>query len=139
MIPEEYQKYEKVVTVACVNFSPVAGNTEATLEKMKANIKEAAAQGCNIIAFPEEALQGAGFCTVCASEQGPCQKHQGVAETVPGPSTQEIARLAKKHDVYVVLGMQEQDKENPKILYNAVAVVAPEGILGTYRKVHLGT
>ncbi|MFC1994086.1 carbon-nitrogen hydrolase family protein [Chloroflexota bacterium] len=139
MIPEEYQKYEKVVTVACVNFTPVVGDIDATLEKMKGNIKEAAAQGCNIIAFGEEALHGAGFCEGCASEQGPCQRHREIAETVPGPSTQEIARLAKEHDVYVVLGMQEQDKENPKILYNAVAVVAPEGILGTYRKAHLGT
>jgi len=139
MIPEEYQKYENVVTVACVNFSPVVGDKNATLEKMKANIVEAAAQGSNIIAFPEEALSGAGFCEGCASEQGPCQRHQEIAETVPGPSTREVASLAREHDVYVVFGMPEQDKENPKILYNAVAVIGPEGILGTYRKAHLGT
>jgi len=137
MIPEEYQKYEQVVTVACVNFNPVWGNKEATLEKMKSNIIEAAAQGSNIIVFPEEALTGAACSEEERLEGEPCRLHRENAEPVPGPSTRVVAGLAKKHDVYVIFGMPEQEKTNPDIRYNAVAVVGPEGILGTYRKLNI--
>ncbi|MFC1994235.1 carbon-nitrogen hydrolase family protein [Chloroflexota bacterium] len=137
MIPKEYQKYEQVVTVACVNFNPVWGDKEATLEKIKANIVEAAAQGSNIIIFPEDALVGATCSEENRLENEPCRMHRDNAETVPGPSTQEVACLAKEYDVYVIFGMPEQEKTNPDIRYNAVAVVGPEGILGTYRKLNI--
>ena len=35
--------------------------------------------------------------------------------------------------------MVERDPSDPSILYNAVAFVGPEGIQGTYRKLHLGS
>ncbi len=41
--------------------------------------------------------------------------------------------------MYVVFGMPERDADDPSVLYNAAAVIGPEGILGTYRKLHLGT
>jgi predicted amidohydrolase len=62
-----------------------------------------------------------------------------LAETVPGPATEHIAALARELDIYVVFGMAERDRDEPGVLYNASAVIGPEGILGTYRKVHLGT
>ncbi|MFC1963689.1 carbon-nitrogen hydrolase family protein, partial [Chloroflexota bacterium] len=111
----------------------------ATLEKMKANIIEAAAQGSNIIVFPEMALNGMDCSDDVSLEQRPCDMHMETGETVPGPSTQLVACLAKEYDVYVIFGMAERDELNPKILYNSVAIVAPEGIMGTYRKIHLGT
>jgi predicted amidohydrolase len=40
--------------------------------------------------------------------------------------------------VYVIFGFIERDRDLPGVLYNAVAMVAPDGVLGTYRKVHLG-
>ena len=44
MIPERYASYEKV-TVGAVNFASVAGDKEASLVKIEANVREAAAQG----------------------------------------------------------------------------------------------
>jgi predicted amidohydrolase len=35
--------------------------------------------------------------------------------------------------------MAERDAVKESVLYNAAAVIGPEGIVGTYRKVHLGT
>lgn len=139
MIPTEYESYESHVTVACVNFEPIVGDKEATLRKMEGNIVEAALQGANVIAFPEEALVGASGCAGCRSEGAPCATHIEIAEEVPGPSTERIAELAAEHDVYVIFGMAEQDPVDPGRLYNAAAVVAPEGVQGTYRKLHLGT
>ena len=36
MIPAEYEEFEKVVTVGCVNFAPVWGNKDKTLAKIEA-------------------------------------------------------------------------------------------------------
>ena len=65
--------------------------------------------------------------------------HHGLAETVPGPSTEHVAALARELDIYVVFGLAERDADDPECLYNAAAVVGPEGIQGTYRKLHLGS
>jgi predicted amidohydrolase len=126
------------VVVASVNFTPVWHDTEATLAKMRANIVEAASQGADIVVFPEGALRGCGSCAECAELGGPCDGHLAGAETVPGPSTEAILELCREHDLYVVFGMPERDQHDERKLYNAAAVVGPEGILGTYRKVHLG-
>jgi predicted amidohydrolase len=126
------------VVIATVNFTPVWHDTAATLAKMRANIVEAASQGADIVVFPEGALRGCGSCAACAERQGPCDDHLAGAETVPGPSTEAILELCREHDLYVVFGMPERDRTDPNVLYNAAAFVGPEGILGTYRKVHLG-
>jgi predicted amidohydrolase len=131
--------YEPVVSVACVNFRPIAGDKRATLAKLEANIAEAAAQGANVVAFPEEALVGAQACAACRAQAGPCQEHLELAETVPGPSTERIAALARELDVYVIFGLAERDRHDARALYNAAAIIAPEGIRGTYRKVFLGS
>jgi len=139
MIPERYAGYEKTVTVGVVNFTSVPGDTDANLEKIEANLREAAAQGVELVAFPEEALVGMGECRVCRSGAPHCDYHSGLAETVPGPSTERVAELAAELDVYAIFGMAERDPDDASVLYNAAAVVGPEGILGTYRKLHLGS
>jgi predicted amidohydrolase len=139
MIPERYAAYDELVTLGAVNFTSVRGDVPATLAKVEANIVEAARQGVDIIAFPEEALTGLGGCDACRQEAPHCDYHHGLAETVPGPSTERIAELCVEHDIYVAVGMVEADSEDPEKLYNAVAFIGPEGIQGTYRKLHLGS
>ena len=92
-----------------------------------------------MLVFPEEALTGAIHCDDCEHLGGPCDLHRSLAETVPGPSTEALAGLAAEHDLYVVVGMIEQDPGDPDALYNAAAVIGPEGVIGTYRKLHLGS
>ena len=125
--------------VGVVNFAPVYGDKPATLDKIEANIVEAAAQGIDLLAFPEEALIGAAACEGCRTVGGACDEHVSLAEKVPGPATERVAKLAEQHDMYVMFGMAEQDRADPRRLYNAVAVIGPDGIQGTYRKVHLGS
>jgi predicted amidohydrolase len=139
MIPERYRAYEQTVTLAAVNFSAVTGNKAATLEKIEANIREAASQGVDIVAFPEEALTGIGDCPVCNSGEPRCDNHQALAETVPGPSTERVLELCRELDLYVAFGLIERDPVDREVLYNAAAFVGPEGIHGTYRKLHLGS
>ena len=139
MIPDRYAAYETTATIGVVNFTSVPGDVAATLAKIEANIHEAGAQGVDIVVFPEEALTGLGGCDACRHEDDHCDYHHGVAETVPGPSTERIAELCAEHDLYVAVGLVERDPNDAEILYNAAAFVGPDGIQGTYRKLHLGS
>lgn len=131
MIPARYQGYENAVTVGCVNYDSVWGDKAANLEKIKGMITEAAAQGINILAFPELALSG----YECNEN---FTMHRQAAETIPGPATEEIAALARKLDIYVALGMPEQDKNDPEVCYIACPLIGPDGLVGNYRKIHIG-
>lgn len=139
MMPERYRKYEKVVTVSCVNFHTAWGDKAANLAKIKASIEAAVATGSNIIVFPEMALSGYECSDECERDNKPCSMHHEAAETVPGPSTEAIAELTRKYSVYVALGMPERDKSIPGICYNSAALIGPEGIVGVYRKLHLAS
>jgi predicted amidohydrolase len=129
--------YEETVSLACVNFHTEWGDKAANVAKMKTFTTDAAKQGNNIIIFPELALSGYECSENIGPEKKSCKMHQELAEAIPGPSTEEMAGLAKELDVYIIFGMPEQDKKNPATRYISSVVIAPEGILGAYRKLHL--
>ena len=139
MIPERYASFEKTVTLGACNMGVVNGDKEANLAKIEANLREAASQGIDIVAFPEEALVGAAECAACRSGVTHCDYHHELAETVPGPATERIAALCRELDLYCAIGLAERDANDPETLYNAAAFIGPEGIQGTYRKLHLGS
>jgi predicted amidohydrolase len=117
--------YREKVTIAVINFEPIQGDKPATLKKIKDVTTIAAQQGAEIIVFPETALTGwAGF---------PAEKAPELAETIPGPATDAIGKLAAELNVYVCVGMIE--KKNGKT-YNSAVVIGPSGLLGVYRKTH---
>lgn len=129
--------YQDTVSIACVNFHTVWGDKKANLDKIKSFTLEAAGQGNNIIAFPELAMSGYECSDDMNGEKKSCRMHRDLAETIPGPSTEQMAELAKALDVYIIFGMPEQDKLHPDVRYISSVVIAPEGIMGAYRKLHL--
>jgi len=129
--------YQDTVSVACINFHTVWGDKAANLAKMKAFTADAAKQGNDIIVFPELALSGYECSADMHGEKKSCRMHRDSAETIPGPATEEMAALAKELDIYIIFGMPEQDKISADRRYIASVVIAPEGILGSYRKLHL--
>jgi predicted amidohydrolase len=56
------------------------------------------------------------------------------AETIPGPSTEKLARICKEQNIFSVVGMLEKDNDH---LYNVAALIGPQGVIGRYRKIHL--
>lgn len=132
-------RQDDTLHVGVVNFAPVIRDKAATLDKIEASIVEAASQGIELLAFPEEALISAAACEGCRAVGGACDEHVELSETVPGPATERVAKLAEQHDMYVMFGMAERDRVESRRLYNAVAVIGPDGIQGTYRKIHLGS
>jgi len=117
---------DTIVKVAAVQMNPKLMRKDKNLEKILLRIQEVAEVGGQLITFPECALTGYYFHSL--EESLPC------AETIPGPSTDEVADLCRKFGVHVVFGLLEL--ENDK-LYNAAALVGPDGIVGTYRKTHI--
>jgi predicted amidohydrolase len=120
--PWKYEKNE--VVVACGQYQRVYDDPKANLEKMKGMIVKAAEKGANIILFAEFALANYG----------------NFAEPVPGPSSNEIAELTKKYNVWVVYGLAEKNmnaKEGDFPAYDSAAIIGPKGVLGVYRKTHL--
>jgi len=99
---------------------------ERNLARILAHLETAARTGAKLVVFPECALTG--YCFSSREEAMP------VTETVPGPSTEEIATAARAFGCTAIVGMLEREGER---IFNAAAVVGPEGILGTYRKIHL--
>jgi predicted amidohydrolase len=138
MHPVEDPSYPTVITVGVVNFASVLRDKSATLAKMQGIARDAARQGCDLVVFPELALNSWDDCADCRATGGSCEWHLGQAESVPGPSSDAMAALAAELGIYVIFGLEERDSDEPTRIYNASAIVGPEGVLGSYRKIHLG-
>ena len=130
----------RVVNVGAAQLGPIqrADSKADVVERLVALLTQAADRGRDVVVFPELALNTWGSCADCAAAHAPCDWHLAEAETVPGPSTEAIATVAAELDIHVIVGLSERDPDDPGVLYNSAAMIAPEGILGTYRKVHLG-
>jgi predicted amidohydrolase len=128
---------ERFVSVACVNFHTKWGDKKANLRNIETAVQEAARGGSQIIVFPELALSGYECDDGIQATHQSCAMHRELAETVPGPSTRLIENIAKDLGVYIVFGMPEQDRNDPDRRYISSVIVAPHGILGAYRKLHL--
>ena len=91
-----------------------------------AQTRAAAAHDARLVIFPECALTGYAFESL--DEAVP------VAESLDGPSSRAIASVCRETGVYVATGFIESDGGK---FYNAVMLIGPEGVVGSYRKVHL--
>ncbi|MBF6225843.1 nitrilase-related carbon-nitrogen hydrolase [Nocardia abscessus] len=105
------------------------GDKESMIKAHEDYARRAAAQGAGVICF-QELFYGPYFC------QQQDTKFYDYAESVPGPTTERFAELAKELGVVLILPVYEQ--QQPGLLYNTAAVVDADGsYLGKYRKHHL--
>jgi predicted amidohydrolase len=112
--------------VAAVQMDVKILERERNLEEVLSNLEAAARSGAKLVVFPECALSG--YCYRSPEEAAP------MAEEVPGPSTERIAAAAKSLGCTAIVGVLEREGDR---IYNAAAVIGPQGVLGTYRKIHL--
>lgn len=139
------QPLQDTLRIGVVNFDATWGDKEANLQKMKNMIIKAGESNVEMLVFPELALTGYADQT---HENGiplnvlskASKMHYKLAETFPStdPSaaSNQIATLCKKYNMYVVYGFAEIDATNPMTLYNAAAIIGPDGPIGSYHKVH---
>ncbi len=111
--------------LASVHFVPKGGKSPLdNCKQYEPFIEEAAKQKADLVVLGE---------TITYVGLG--KKFEEVAEPVPGPSTDYFGELAKKHNLYIVVGLVERDKH---LIYNVAALVGPDGkLVGKYRKVCL--
>jgi beta-ureidopropionase len=109
--------------------APVAQVRDAMFEKHLPFIEEAGKKGVQILGL-QEVFNGPYFC--------PSQEPHwyDLAEEVPGPTVEKLAKLAEKHRMAMVIPVYE--REMAGVYYNTAAVVDADGkYLGKYRKTHI--
>src|SRR5262245_37054342 len=92
-----------------------------------AKLHRAADRGAKLVVFPECVLTGYGFDSR--------DQTRAAAEPLPGPSTDAVAAACAKLGVWAVFGLLEVAPDGK--LFNACALVGPNGFVAGYRKVHL--
>lgn len=130
--------------VAVIQAAPVLFNRDATVEKACRLIAEAAAQGAQLILFPEAFIpaypRGLTFGTVVGSRtsQGrqAWQAYWENAVDVPGPSTAVLGEAARQANAYVCIGVIERDTDFSRAtLYCTMLYFSSTGeFLGKHRK-----
>ncbi len=124
-----------MTTVAAVQATPVFLDTDATVDKACALVKEAAAAGAELVVFPEAFVPGYPdwVWRVPAFSDGrftDLLREQAVE--IPGPFTARLGAAAREAGAYVAIGVNERDGGT---LYNTLLYLAPDGsVAGRHRK-----
>src|SRR5260370_17556781 len=114
--------------IAGVQMNCHLGDKHRNLDLIQAKLRAAAEQGARLVIFPECALTGYAF-----ESKEEAWPH---AEPVPGPSTETLAVECRRLGIWVIYGLLERHETEPK-LFNACALVGPEGQPVSYPKIHL--
>ena len=116
---------QRLVKLATVHYQPKSGKSpEEKREQFAPLIAQAANKGADLVVLPET-----------LTYYGSGGSYSDAAETIPGPSTEYFASLAKQHDLHIVAGLIERDKH---LIYNVAVLLGPDGeMIGKYRKVTL--
>ena len=125
-------------TVAAVQAAYVLMDREATLAKTEALVREAAASGADLVAFPEVFVPGTPIWIdtqrIWDGDDAWYARLVDQAVVVPGPATDRLGQAARDAGVYLVVGIDEREPHGATI-YNSVLYFGPDGaLLGKHRK-----
>jgi len=112
------------VKLATVHHRPSRSSTDQNLEVFGNFARQAGQEGADIVCLPEAmTMVGTG------------KNYTQAAESIPGPTTEYLGKVAKEQQMYIVAGMLEQDGD---VVYNTAVLLDRQGNLaGKYRKVCL--
>lgn len=119
----------RLMTVALAQLTPAIGDVETNLRRALECVTRAKTSGANLLMLPELHLQGYRADELFAAQ----------AESVPGPSSERLAKAAAETGMFIIMGMARRDETFPHAGYNSLVFVGPEGLLGYYDKIHLAT
>ncbi|GAB7027574.1 carbon-nitrogen hydrolase [Geotalea toluenoxydans] len=118
----------KNIVIGLVQQSCSADRKE-TISKTMAGIRAAAAKGAQLVVL-QELHCGPYF---CQTEDTACFD---LAESIPGPSTEEFGAIARELGVVIVTSLFE--RRAPGLYHNTAVVLEKDGsIAGKYRKMHI--
>ncbi|MBS7563925.1 carbon-nitrogen hydrolase [Mucilaginibacter sp. Bleaf8] len=116
------------VQVGLVQMSCTA-DKQQNLQKAIAKVREAAQQGAQIVCL-QELFTSLYFCDVEDYD------NFQLAEPIPGPSTDELSKVAAELGVVIIASLFE--KRTQGLYHNTTAILDADGTyLGKYRKMHI--
>jgi predicted amidohydrolase len=114
-----------MVRLYLAQMETVLHNKNKNLKKMEYFVKKAAAEGANIVLFPELVLTG--YFTR--------EKTPELAESLEGESIQFMCSCASNYNIKIVFGFPEEKEGH---YYNSACFINNDGkVLGSYQKTHL--
>lgn len=123
---------------AAVQTAPVFLNTDATVEKACALIAEAAANGAQLVAFPEVFVAGYPYWSWLTNPIDASPWFERLCRSaieIPGPEIAKLSQAAARHRINVVIGVNERSAYGVGTLYNTLVTIGEDGhILGRHRK-----
>ena len=118
------QKY----TTALLQMS-LENDPNENLKKAVSWIDKASKKGAQVICLPE-LFRSKYFC------QTEDIKNFELAETIPGPSTEQLSKAAKKNQVVIIVPLFE--KRAKGVYHNSAVIIDANGkVAGHYRKMHI--
>ncbi|MBN1292660.1 MAG: carbon-nitrogen hydrolase family protein [Candidatus Latescibacteria bacterium] len=116
----------KDMKVALLQIHSDQNDFKGNMTKIITRAGDAAKQGANLMVSCELGL---------TAFQLSRDTYVKLAQTIPGPATEELGLAAKKANAYLIAGLVEKDGGD---IYNALAVLGPKGnLVAGYRKTHL--
>lgn len=98
-------------------------NKQENLDQMAAYVKESAQKGAKLVVFPEVSN---------ILSEDPIH-----AESIPGPTTELMMKLAKENKIWIHTGSLSEKNPDGDRTYNTSVLISPEGeIVATYQKIH---
>ncbi len=120
---------QRIVRVAAVQIAPDLETPTGTLDRVLAAIADAAGKGAQLVVFPETFVPWYPYFSFVRPPVLSGADHIHLynnAVVVPGPVTDAVAQSAKRHNMVVVLGINERDHGS---LYNAQLIFNTDGKL----------
>ncbi|WP_126146727.1 Nit6803 family nitrilase [Synechococcus elongatus] len=117
------------IIVAAAQIRPVLFSLEGSVARVLAAMAEAAAAGVQLIVFPETFLPYYPYFSFVEPPVLMGRSHLKLYEqafTMTGPELQQIARAARQHRLFVLLGVNERDGGS---LYNTQLLISDQGDL----------
>ena len=107
----------------------VSDDVEDNLSRASDFVSKAASDGAQVVCLPE-LFQSPYFC------QNENPDHFDLAEPIPGPTTEALAKVAQATNATIVAPLFERRAAG--LYHNSLTVIGPDGkIIGLYRKMHI--
>ena len=118
------------IKIATAQFEHKSGDKNYNLGIIENLCEKATAEGARAIAFHECSITGYTFARRLSKKE-----MLELAEFIPGgPSIKRVVEIAEKHDITILAGLFEKDKDDN--LFKAYVCVDKNGVVAKHRKLH---
>ena len=119
--------------VAAVQATYVLMDRDATIDRVEELTADAVQRGAQLVVFPEVFVPGTPiWIDTRPIWDGDAEWFAMLVDNavvIPSPAADRLARIAEKHSVWLVVGVQEREP-NGSTIYNTVLYFSPDGRAG---------